>query len=755
MKREFLACAASVVFLNIGCGGGGGGDGGSPATAISTDISPQQPSSSVTSSLGPDGGTVELLGAELQVPAGALRKVVDFSLLAFDSRANTLPEGDGAGSGLIPAATNSFALAVSEDVTLTQPLRIRLPLKPAAGSFDPANLSVAADRSGYLIDQNFELDYDASANAISFDLPTTELSADGKQFVSSLPPHGAGIALLALVTAFGGTVSLNPFIATLKDFGYETLVSSGGHFNIRYRPPHSTRAEARALDEHLETAYQLFVKDMGFSLPNLFNFDGRYTIILDDLGTHNYVRNDANGNVPDGFTLPGSGLFEGASYVHTRGSEDKRQTTAVHEYFHALQAGSLTGITPTLADAKFFSQSSWWFEGSATALSGRVVFGQGSSPARDTTLSTHLSSGYSLFDDVNHLPAADVAQDFCYFLELAFGNTAFYRPVFERLGMNVFSDEERAVRAMDGFLADISDNQDSMGLAWRDFVYDWIIFNSADYGSGPNVSQILDHRKGDSLEGETLDLQPLSYQLMRVSVPPLKKDENDRIIPGQKVDLDISVNLSGTNGSASNVYIIATDQLGSTGSIRDLLDVKLGSPFEKRYENFRTTSARNLFVVVANSNQERSDNMRIALTSELAKLASYDVLFWRNFNGSQGGESLQGSDFSLSGDIKRPLIQWNGPPAIAIEVSDSRDSMEDSEISFDYGIISLDDEETDEPIPFFSPIRYGDYSVPNTEPFSVSQVPSPPLEAGEHIYFFTIASDDDRVGQFAIRLNEE
>ncbi|MFQ5590675.1 MAG: hypothetical protein ACE5HE_05905 [Phycisphaerae bacterium] len=638
--------AFAFVFPLPGCGGGGrgggggfganGGDvgnGGDEAPPDSDTVSPEdlvpvflpdeavaEKSVAVTPE---DGGEVTVAGATLTIPPGALVEDAQLGLVAVNVTAESLPPGDGALLGQKVISTQGYLITSDKALDLSSPLTLRIPLDTAGIPADtsPDSVHIATQVGGYVVLQGDAdvVDLDQGFVELTLEIPELQAGTASQTIQQSPRPFGASFLLVAGALAIGGPLTINPIIATMDDVNllrYEFW--AGTNFAFHYNPAvFPALGDVLDLEETLDRAHALFVDEMGFSLPNLVNLDGRYTIVIDDLSEHSLLPTDPNGAVADGITLPGSSLFEGASYLSALLGREQLETVAVHEYFHALQFGALTSpFIVNLGDTKLNAQSQWLFEGSATALSGRVVFGDSTSPARDRGLSNPLRAQTSLFDE-NQDPAPDVAQDFFYFLERRLQGTSFYLPIFEALGPNLLDDRERAVRAADEVLTGLTGGGMGMAQAWEDFVIDFWLDNRALYPAA-NLSEslVLD---GTAERSTTFTLPSLSYAAIQVAVPPLEEDADGAALPDQAVDLELEVSMTTASGLPDALGIELADALASDASLRESWMATTSGVRSRKLPDFRTDARRNLFVIMSYPNVAAGAEASMSLTARLVK----------------------------------------------------------------------------------------------------------------------------------------
>ncbi len=570
-----------------------------------------------------DGGEVTVAGATLTIPPGALAEDAQLGLAAVNVTADSLPPGDGALLGQKVISTQGYLITSDKALDLSSPLTLRIPLDteqiPAGTS--PDNVHIATQVGGYVVLQGDPdvVNLDQGYVELTLEIPELQAGIASQTIQQSPRPFGAPFLLIAGALAIGGPLTINPIIATMDDINLLRYEFWGGdNFAFYYNPVvFPALGNVLDLEEVLDRAHALFVDQMGFSLPNLVNLDGRYTIVIDDLSEHSLLPKDPNGAIADGITLPGSSLFEGASYISALLSREKMETVAVHEYFHALQFGALMSpFIVNLGDTKLNGQSQWLFEGSAAALSGRVVFGESTSPARDKGLTNPLRAQTSLFDK-NQDPAPDVAQDFFFFLERQLGDTSFYLEMFEALGPNPVDGRERAVRAADEVLKDLTGGDMGMAQAWEDFVIDFWLDNRALYPAA-NISDPMPLDNSPE-RSTTFTLPSLSYTSIQVSVPPLEKDAGGVALADQAVDLELEVSMTTASGLPDIVEVELADALGPDAALREPWFATTTGPRSRKFSNFRTDARRNLFVIMSYPNLTSSAEATVTFTARLVE----------------------------------------------------------------------------------------------------------------------------------------
>lgn len=577
------------------------------------------------------GGRLEYSGAVLTVPPGALAEDASLAIVEVSVDAASLDPDDGALGGQVLLSDSAFLIASDRAVELLEPLSLTLP-------FDPDKLpdGVAADAlrvsgvvGGYIIPQGSPDEVDTNEGVIRISLGPDQLLAGVRSQSSPMPPMAAGAPFASIlgglssgsIVLFGsvaavGSVFLHPVLATVDDFR-RFPVRESPHFNVRYRNEPGFADEALRVSLALELAYDLYVESLGFELPSLFDFDSRYTVYLDDFANHAWL-NLVSGTDAEGFTLAGSDLVEGASYVNTTISSDQWTQTAAHEYFHALQYGAFGQITINSLDAFINKTNSWLYEGSAVALGARVIAGNGQVASRDTSLFTHLAQRESAFNKEAQLPAADVAQDFFFFLERLFASADFYLPMFRSLGTGVFADTEPSVTAIDFVLRERQGLPGGLKDAWRLFIRDFTIDNPSAYiadpvEAPPDAFRVLPKNGGTI--AQAYDLAPLSYVIFEFKVPPFEKDT-----PREEQLADVTFTANALSGPVTDLAVtlyIDGGGGGGSGLPQEVPIVGLGFDAIAQLPDLRTDTTQNLRVVVANPSFANADRVRINLSGAL------------------------------------------------------------------------------------------------------------------------------------------
>jgi hypothetical protein len=130
-----------------------------------------------------------------------------------------------------------------------------------------------------------------------------------------------------------------------------------------------------------------------------------------------------------------------------------------------------------------------------------------------------------------------------------------------------------------------------------------------------------------------------------------------------------------------------------------------------------------------------------ASTADAAPAGNFDVIGWRNTDGSIGSGAA-GAQIALSGQKTAPTIAWTFSGAALLIVN--------SGTATPYGIVANQNAGGDL-IPFASPVTYGNYAVANTHPYAAAANPSPPLAAGGQ-YNVTIQTASSQVATLTFRV---
>jgi len=571
------------------------------------------------------GGSIQVNEATLVITPGSLDANTEISLFEVSIPSKNVTTEDGAMAGQILLTESAYVVGTDRDVVITSPVKLTFKLNPSRlpEQLNPENLHLSTLIGGMIIPQGNPSSYDATTASVFISVDPIKLQKNFNHQLIYNPPLGAGIPFafildkILLVGTGAAIVSSvwNPILVTIDDsfspFIFDTYNSD--HFNVTYRGDHVTLERVFVIADALESAYQLFVTQMKFELPNLVNLDSQYTVFIDDFRNHKYL-GLTGGTDADGFTLPGSSLFEGASYVNNRKPPTNWPSTAVHEYFHALQFGVISTFVPNLFHRTFYLESSWLFEGSATALSGRVVGGDRIKPARDSTLGLHLIQGKSLYD-AEQIPAPDVAQDFFYFLEKSFDHIDFYLDMFESLTEKGSSNIPSSITAADEVIRSSDPTgEDHIGIAWSEFVKDISIDHPAEYG-GNIMAASIETLNDDGVEKKfSRNMAPLSYHIVDYNVTPFKKDVP---IPIQPQDVALNISLKATEFMTADVFVdLVKDGKRPEDYPKKILLTDI-SEIKQELIGFRTDRQNKIRVVIANWYKSPDKAFDVSVTGQL------------------------------------------------------------------------------------------------------------------------------------------
>ncbi|MCC7539927.1 MAG: hypothetical protein IT379_27145 [Deltaproteobacteria bacterium] len=556
------------------------------------------------------GATLTLGGASLSIPAGALATPALIRLVRTTNPALELPEDDGALGGHTALWDSGFAIASDRQVALLAPLTLELPIDPSRLPADTAAdaAEVSALTGGFLVVQGAPTSFSGSRLQVLLDPPYLP---EGLPFTGAPRAYGS----LPFQVVIGALAVVGPniqaFIATIDSgrLTFGEIVSP--HFRVRYRGS-TTPSEAQEVADVLEAAHALYVDDLGFSLPRLLSTFTRYVVYLDDFANHTTVRGS-----PAGFTLPGSVLANGASYIDTNPTSagNNRLVVAAHEYFHAVQYGAVARVVPNSFGKFLDPEATWLFEGTAALMGGRVAAGA-PGPRLDRGLAQHPSPSRSIYEpaplesqaspDRAEHPPEDVAQELFHFIELQLGHDDFYRPMFEGLGTDwPLGSSEPSVLAVDGVLRGLGT---SLGEAYGEWVRDLLFDHPARYGGDPvpAVAHALDPT-GATPVVITHTLPPLAYDHRRITVPAGVADAEDQ-------PADLSITLQVTAGDPLDVVLFAAGNAG----VEELQPLDAGTDELVTLFGVRRTYDRTLSVVVANRGTELSASASYRLTFALA-----------------------------------------------------------------------------------------------------------------------------------------
>ena len=698
------------------------------------------------------GGTVEHDGARLIIPPDCLDESATITLATTTLPSQALPDDDGALLGRKALSDRGFVIMSDKDLSLSEPLVLHLPVNPdlIPGGTPLSDIELSTDIGGFLIPQGSVDEVNLAEGYVAITLDPDLLSAQSNNQLIGYP-QALSTPFLVIVGLLATTpLTLNPIIATLDDINLLRFTTRRTtHFTVHYRADLMSEGQVSILLGYLERSYLFFVEELGFALPNRWNGDDRYTVVFDDLNEHVLLKVVKGGDIPDGFTLPGSSLFEGASYVNILQPADEVITTAIHEYFHAVQYGALTNIfTANFANKKLNSQSQWLFEGSANIMSGRIFYGSVTNASRDTSLQHRLKPGLSLFEPSQDSadPAEDVAQDFFFFIEKQLGNIDFYRPAFASIAPNPLDSRERAVRALDEVLKQLTSGTWDMSTGWKAFVPDYLIDNPSQYATLKIAESVILNPNGSRFS-TSIYLPPLSYWVLEIGIPKLEKDSNGIILPNQLKELEIETSLSSSGGS---VNIELVDTLSPDHSLREsVADASI--PKTHSYPGYRGEGRKNLFVVISNSAVGTTVDATLNVSARLVGgSGDIEILAIENLgdtlNTSPTSADIVAADIQLSGDAIRPTISWSFSDAVAVAVQGGSSITDTSK----YGIQGIFVED----VPgtgqghletITSPVTYGDYTIPKTKRIDGMPETAPDLMADFlEVYVITILTETNR-----------
>jgi hypothetical protein len=649
LKFCIISCITLTAFIVItGCGGGGGGEGGGVSADSNGETVPDtsdnlpdflasqlvaQQNALITAG---EGGTVELNGASLTAPADALSQDTRLGLATVALSVNDLPVNDGARLGLKVVSPEAYLIFSTADVDLNKPLTLRLPVNPDLLSEinSDQDIILASQSGGLLVPLGPPTRVDLENRYVELDLDIPRLLVYGVDQIMTEAPRAASAEFLAVLAGLATTPwTWNAILVAVND---AQQAAAGRHIVKRLTPHFTiyidenqnyiTAQEIIAIENALETAYEVFVGEMGMDLPNLINLDGRYTVVIDDLKLYSIF--SLPDNTPDGFTLAGSSIVEGISYIDTNiATIDQMKNTAVHEYFHALQWGALRSpfiwnIGDKFIDQHTADQSGWLFEGSAVALAGRLLEGDIIHPARDSNLDKRMPQGVSLTaSQEKYGTAHDVAQDFFFYLERTLDEYGFYPDIFANISplTSAVRGCESAVCATDTVLQDVSGGSLDMSSAWENFVVDYWVDNINLYSSNYSLDyHALDH---DGTEIRFSYVMPsLSQRVFSLTVPALEKDAQGTIIPNQPLDLALEVTMTvDDTGTIRQVPVLIVDELKPKAAERYSWFASSYAPRAKKYSNFREENERTLYFVMSFSELNTEKAATLTFKARLEK----------------------------------------------------------------------------------------------------------------------------------------
>ncbi len=645
-KTNYLVIILSL-FVLVNCGGGGDDGASSQVPAPNQSPPPLVDESKLPKFLASQllaqqnavikadtGGVVELNGASLSAPANALDKNVLLGLATVAVSANDLPADDGARMGLKVVSPEAYLLFSDEDVDLNQPLTLRLPIDPTLlpEEIEAKDIQLASQMGGFLIPMGTPTRVDLDNNFVEVDLDIPRLLAYGADQIMREAPRAASAEFLAVMAGLATTPwTWNAILVAIND------ATSGRSLTKRVTPHFTIFMDEKrrvnlldviVVENALEKAYGVFVGELGMSLPNLFNLDGRYSVVIDDLTQYSLL--PLPSDTPEGLTLAGSSIIEGISYIHTGVNRDQMKNVAVHEYFHALQWGALTSpfiwnVGDKKIDQLTAAQSGWLFEGSAVALAGRIIEGDVVNAARDSDFDRRMPQGVALFaSEITYGMAHDVAQDFFFYLERTLGDYDFYPDIFDNISpLRIFDNRETAVRATDVVIQDYTSNNLDMSQAWENFVVDYWVDNFNLYSKKYSID-------GHPLDDQTSQQQfsytmpALSQRVFSLDVPALAKDAQGNILPDQATDIEIDVTMTTNDGSIKQVPILIVDELSPNAVSRYPWFASSLSPRSNEFRDFREEKDRKLYFVMSYPKLDKAASANLSFTTRLVKPDSDD-----------------------------------------------------------------------------------------------------------------------------------
>lgn len=711
---------------------------------------------------------VELKGARVDIPVGAFSSEVNFGIVASVPVANGRELDDGSKIGNRVISPYAYTFTLDRKVELKKSISVRIPLdtENILVGTDKSRFDVSVDVGGFLIPQGKPSIVDYEGGFIEFsidpDSSTTAMS-------SELRTHGVGTTLVAAYLVFQklnlAKTLTTGFFSVVATLDYRQIThytyQPYGHFNVCYNTNYVSSDQIIDIRNTLETAHQLFEVDLGFELPNFINLDGKYMIVFDRLSEHIACKLAGWENI-NGFTLPGNITFEGASYVNESTLEQMR-FTAVYEYFHALQYGALGGMTIIQYDGMMNPDSAWLWEGSASALSARIVSGNRGA-SRDWNLKEGITQGYSLYDNDNQ-SAPQAAQDFFYFLEKELGGPDFYYPVFNTLHNAIGVSKNRELNALQEVVSVRRGNDAGIPQLWGDFIENYTMLEPELYWDAEHP---LSATETINVSSETFassyNLPPMSYVVVDISLPA-DRSSGPTAIKGMR---DVTMKVSQTQPSTeSDCGYLLVDSLRGQGfqNLRERHDFYASmKSVEKTYTDYRSGSERkHMFVVLYNGDLENDVTLQIdcslagnsipepndpeepepasgpfvihGISSREEPLPANPLVGNTNLtnpSAQQIGEFI----IQISDDPKRPTFSWpNKPDAlliVGVDVTriDLSNPLASQHLYFIQGM------DADGFVSINSPLLYGDYSKPNT--MRSLAYDAPDLKPGE-LYALTVS----------------
>ncbi|MBI4652390.1 hypothetical protein HY745_14160 [Candidatus Desantisbacteria bacterium] len=619
-KIRYIVLSLVIITILTACGGKSRGNSNSNLKNTDSSQPSLFPAPVQTASTKGDisaalGGEISVGTAVLKVPPGALAKDASLEIREYDVPTLLLNAGDGAFGGQVPLNNRAVAMVAKDKTGLNAPVTLVLPIDPnlLPENISPETIHISAVVRGMLVPQDLPVIYDPASNKISVPLALSNLPSAHELSAEGIPPLGAGIPLLVILPLLAGSELINPVIATYDDarslFMYDVVKTD--YFCVRYRPQFASKDQAEKIAAALEKARPLFVDQLGFNLPNLFNFDFRYTVFVDDFENYEYVKRVIKNTKADGFCLPGSALFEGASYINAAQPKDQWPTIAVHEYFHALQFGVLETFIPNLAHKNLYPESGWMFEGSTSALAGRVMQGETTKPARVSYLvDQNFPQLVSLFDP-NPYPVAGVAQDFFYFLEKHYGNVNFYKPMFAALCSEFATGIPASVAAADEVIRQLdSTATDNLGKSWTEFVKDMWIDHPTEYGGKLLPKHLWDIEPTGKIDDRTITIPPLCFYVREYKIPALG-------LAPQNTDFELKITIPSQDTQWFTFWLDVEKDSSRLSGYPDLI-VPIDRPETVRVPNLRSAVDNKVRLITVSRNPFKNGNIDIRLEANLS-----------------------------------------------------------------------------------------------------------------------------------------
>lgn len=628
----------------------------------------------------PDTGTTLTLGgARLEIPPGALAGPVEITLVEMANPAAGLRVDDGGLDGQTFLWNSTYTFIADRQVDLNAPIFLDLPVDPALlpVGMSAAQGQISAVTGGFVVVQGEEASATDTHLRMSIDTP---FLPDGPSFSGGARAFGGVPFVLITSGLLASGSTLQGLVATIDDVRSVARFSElqSEHFRIRYRA--TTMDKAQSVANLLEDTHAYMVEELGFTLPNQLNLDGRYTIYLDDFANQSF----RSAGFPDGMTLPGSVLIEGASYINIAEGKlpESFESVAVHEYVHQLQYGALTRILPNATGRASDLQGGWLFEGTATLMAGRMTGGN-LGPRIDRALQEHWSPRWSIFAIPRAVdPPNDAAQELFYFIEEQLGTTDHYRAFFEQLGTDLpFAGErEPSVSAVEEVLRARGQSLGELYGAWvRDYLFD----RPEEYGNEPppEVPATLDVT-GTRPNSVRLTLPPLGYDHRVYTVPEIE--------PGTTPDnapTDVEVTFAITSGDPSDAIVYVELE----GEVEVLEPSAESTEESTTFFRVRTDFDQRVRIALANRGLDNDATLSIDLTVNLTGEggpppdgvpdAEEGIVIYNAEMGEvrqlRGNDIADGSSWIVTSDATNPLLLGASAQGEVLvgEVMDERLSM--------------------------------------------------------------------------------